>query len=100
SSLRALGMGGAARGAAAGSDAPFANPSGLSVLREYVMEAGYAYTPDAAAHVAHLVLADNRTSWLGAAPAYTYVRAAPDSGVSTRRHELALALSATVAGKL
>jgi hypothetical protein len=100
SSLRALGMGGASRGAAAGSDAPFANPSGLSVLREYVMEAGYAYTPDEAAHVAHLVLADNRTSWLGAAPAYTYVRAAPDSAASTRRHELALALSAAVAGKL
>jgi hypothetical protein len=100
SSLRALGMGGAVRGAAAGSDAPFANPSGLSVLREYVMEAGYAYTPDDSAHVAHLVLADNRTSWLGAAPAYTYVKAAPGSGVSTRRHELALALSATIAGKL
>jgi len=102
STARALGMGGAVRGSAAGSDAPFANPSGLSVLHEYVVEGGYEYGPDDGAHVAHVVAADSRTSALGAAPSYTYARVTPegDGGPSFRRQELALTLSAAIAGRL
>jgi hypothetical protein len=93
-SPRSLGMGETLRGAAAGSSALFLNPSGMSLTRSYVIEAGYQNAQPLHGHVAHLAIADSTSAFnLGGGVYYTYATASPEARAGLGRHEGGLALS-------
>jgi len=90
---RARGMGGALRGAAAGSSAPALNPSGISLVRSYVIEGAYHYLHDEKGHLTQITLADSTSATnLGGALSYTYATASA-GGMETSRHEGIFSLS-------
>jgi hypothetical protein len=90
---RARGMGGALRGAAAGTSAPALNPSGISLVRSYVVEGAYHYLQDQSGHLAQVALSDSTSaSNIGGAVMYTYGTASKD-GAESSRHEGTLSLS-------
>ncbi len=60
--IRALGMGGALRGAATGSSALLLNPAGMSLINSYVVGAEYEYRVRREGHVAHVSVIDSITS--------------------------------------
>jgi hypothetical protein len=95
---RALGMGGAGRGAASGTVGPTLNPSGISLVRSYVVEGAYQYLSDQQGHLAHVAIADSTSgSNIGGGLTYTYATASPagtiDGAESLSRHEGGLSLS-------
>jgi hypothetical protein len=93
-SPRSLGMGESLRGAAAGTTALFLNPSGMSLARSYVMEAGYQKAQGLEGHVAHAAIADSTSAFnLGGGIYYTYATASPDDRAGFGRHEGGVALS-------
>jgi hypothetical protein len=93
-SPRSLGMGESLRGAAAGSAALFLNPSGMSLTRSYVIEAGYQSAQPLEGHVAHVAIADSTSAFnLGGGLYYTYATAAPEARAGFGRHEGGVALS-------
>jgi hypothetical protein len=90
---RAQGMGGALRGAAAGTSAPALNPSGISLVRSYVVEGAYHYLHDQKAHVTQVALSDSTSaSNVGGALIYNYATGGV-GGAHQSRHEGGLSLS-------
>jgi hypothetical protein len=90
---RALGMGGASRAWAVGGSGPLLNPSGMSLVKAYSLEGGYAYTSRFDAQFLHASVVDS-TSALGIAGGlyYTY-KFDERAGVSGSGHEAGGALS-------
>ena len=98
---RVLGMAGAGRGAASGTAGPTLNPSGISLVRSYVVEGAYQYLSDQQGHLAHVAIADSTSaSNVGGGLTYTYATAAPEGTIADAdgaqklsRHEVGLSLS-------
>jgi hypothetical protein len=99
---RALGMGGALRGAAAGTTALALNPSGMSLARSYVVESSYQYINRLKGHVGTVAIADSTSGFnLGGGLYYTYATGSPDDPAPhRRRHEGGVALSFPFGDKL
>jgi hypothetical protein len=91
---RVLGMGGALRAAATGDAGPLLNPSGISLLRSYALEASYEHVAPSAGHVGHVSVVDSTSAFnVGGALYYTYATAAPEAAPAPSRHEGGLSLS-------
>ncbi|MDX2020838.1 MAG: hypothetical protein SF187_11400 [Deltaproteobacteria bacterium] len=92
-STRALGMGGALRGAATGDAGPMLNPSGMGLARAYAVEARYQLTQNETSHRPHLSIVDSTSAFRIAGGAYyTYLNAKP--GISKLSgHEGGVALA-------
>jgi hypothetical protein len=93
---RALGMGGASRAAAASGTGPLLNPSGMSLLDTYNVEAAYHYLFTSAGHdqFFHGSIVDSTSAYKVAGGFYyTYHADDPNGVVSGHGHELGLALS-------
>jgi hypothetical protein len=90
---RSRGMGGALRGAAAGTSAPALNPSGLSLVRSYVIEGAYHYLQDEKGHLTQVAVSDSTSATnLGGGLSYTYATGSPPGGKASR-HEGSFSLS-------
>jgi hypothetical protein len=88
---RSLGVGGALRGAATGDSALTLNPSGMSLMRAYVIEGAYAYDEAGGpeSHVGRASIVDSTSGFnVAGGLYYNYLREAGHSG-----HEGGLALS-------
>jgi hypothetical protein len=91
---RALGMGGALRGAAAAGAGPLLNPSGMSLERSYNVEADYQYASVLHEHDFHGSVVDSTSSFgLAGGFYYTYHTDNPPGVGSGTGHEGGLALS-------
>ncbi len=90
---RALGMGGALRGAATGDAGPMLNPSGMALARAYAVEAAYQMDSGTSAHRPHVSVVDS-TSGFGLAGGlyYTYLTAKPGAS-KISGHEAGASLS-------
>lgn len=98
---RPLGAGGALRGFATGDTGPMLNPSGISLMRAYAVEAGYQYGRAADSHDARISAVDSTSAFnLGGALYYSYHRAAPAAGVSESGHLVGGSLSFPFADKV
>jgi hypothetical protein len=90
---RALGTGGAMRAAATGDAGPMLNPSGIMLIRSYIMEGAYQYGSRDSTHDAHVSLVDSTSAFnLGAGLFYTFHSASPAS-VSQTGHLGGVSLS-------
>src|SRR6266481_731634 len=91
---RSLGLGGALRGAAAGGSGPLLNPSGMSLLRAYTVEAAYGHSTRRDSNFFHGSVVDS-TSGLGLAGGlyYTYQSSTPEAVPAGHGHEVGLALA-------
>jgi hypothetical protein len=97
---RAMGMGGALRGAATGDSALTLNPSGMSLVRAYAIEAAYAYDRiGGTSHVGRLSIVDSTSAFnLGGGLYYNYLSddtspAGETSPPHRSGHEWGMALS-------
>jgi hypothetical protein len=91
---RSLGAGGALRGAATGDAGPMLNPSGISLIRAYVVEGAYQYGSKDSAHGAHVSVVDSTSALnLGGALTYTFQHAKPQGGASQTAHLVGGSLS-------
>lgn len=92
---RPLGMGEGSRAFATGDAALLLNPSGISLLKNYVIDGGYAYGRTFSENILHASIVDNTSSYnLGGGIYYTYhAIAAPPGGSSGYTHEGGFALS-------
>jgi len=92
---RALGMGGGLRGAATGGSGPLQNPSGMSLLRTYNIEADYFFARVRSGHLFHASVVDSTSEFrLAGGLYYTYHFDNPDQpAASAHGHEGGLALS-------
>ncbi|HEY0710490.1 MAG TPA: hypothetical protein VGG33_27040 [Polyangia bacterium] len=98
---RALGLGGALRGAAAATAGPTMNPSGISLTRSYVVEGLYQYLNAPGGHLTQVAIADSTSaSNIGGGLTYTYATASPDGGGELGRHEVGLSLSLPLGDRL
>lgn len=92
---RALGFGGALRGAAAGDSGPLLNPSGMSLVRSYSVDAAYGRSTRRDSNFFHGSVVDS-TSGLNLAGGlyYTFQSNAPPNDAPTGRgHEVGLAMA-------
>jgi len=100
---RALGLGGALRGAATGDSALTLNPSGMSLMRAYVIEAAYLHDSagSATSNLGRLSIVDS-TSGFNVAGGVYYNYLAQDLGAGIERsgHEGAAALSLPLGERL
>jgi hypothetical protein len=92
---RPLGMGEGSRAWATGDAGPLLNPSGMSLLKTYTVDGGYAYGRTFSENLLHASIVDNTSSYgLAGGIYYTYhATAAPPDGASGYGHEGGLALS-------
>lgn len=90
---RALALGGALRASAAGDTGPLLNPSGMTLVRSYTVEAAYARSTRSDGNFFHGSIVDS-TSGLNVAGGlyYTYQANAPAGAPSGKGHEVGLAL--------
>jgi hypothetical protein len=79
-SPRAIGMGEAARATATGADAPILNPAGMSLVKQYVIEAFYGFSVEDLGHRVHVAVVDSITARVAAALFYTFVYTNPKVG--------------------
>jgi hypothetical protein len=81
---RPLGTGGALRGSATGDAGPMLNPSGISLMRAYVVEGAYQYSGRDSGNGAHVSVVDSTSSFnLGGALSYTFFSAKPQGSNQT-----------------
>ncbi len=91
---RPLGMAGALRSAATGDAAVTLNPSGMSLVRSYVVEGAYQNTSPGAGNAFHASIVDTTSDLgLGGALYYTYAGDSP-AALRTGGHEGGFALAA------
>ena len=91
---RALGVGGALRALATGDAGPMLNPSGISLIRAYAVEAAYQYGRTLGSNDVRLSAVDSTSAFnLGGALYYSYHRDAPAGGGSQAGHLVGGALS-------
>src|SRR5687767_12430363 len=78
---RSLGMGGALRGAATGDTGLTLNPSGMSLMRAYVIEGAYAYDDDLQeGHLGRLSIVDSTSGFnIAGGVYYNYVSEKSDA---------------------
>ena len=69
---RSIGMGGAMRGIADGTDGLYVNPAGLVAKRHYIIDAHYSWTHEANAHRPAASIIDSVTTVVGAGLSYNY----------------------------
>jgi len=88
---RALGMGGALRGAATGASAIFLNPAGMALIRAYSVEAFYDFSVRQNGHMAHSSVVDSSASkWISAGLYYNLIVMRPDVYDRSRQKEVSL----------
>lgn len=100
---RALGMAGALRGAATGDAALSVNPSGMSLMRSYVIEGSYTYASAIDGHDLHASIVDSTSGFnLGGGVYYTHHASSPagEGGPERGGHEGGLALSFPLGDRL
>jgi hypothetical protein len=92
---RALGMGGGMRAAASGGTGPLQNPSGMSLVPTYNVEADYLFARVRSGHLFHASIVDSTSAFkIAGGIYYTYHFDGPDQPVpSAHGHEGGLALS-------
>jgi hypothetical protein len=91
---RALGMGGGLRGAATGDTGPLQNPSGMSLVQSYNIEADYFFARVRSGHTFHTSVVDSTSGYrIAGGFYYTYHFDSPDQPPSGSGHEAGLALS-------
>jgi hypothetical protein len=78
--VRALGMGEARRAIATGAEGVLLNPSGMSLIRGYTIEAIYGFRVEDLGHTAHVSIVDSITSRVAAGLFYTYIHTNPRLG--------------------
>ena len=89
----ALGVADSVRATAAGSNALFFNPAGMSAMRQYAVEAGYSFLDGTSGHALGVSAVDSATnSFLGMGLAYTFITGAP-GGRDRDGHQFRGALS-------
>jgi hypothetical protein len=77
-STRALGMGGALRGAATGDAGPMLNPSGMGLARNYALEARYQLSQNDTSHRPHFSIVDSTSAYrIAGGLYYTYLSEKP-----------------------
>ena len=80
---RVLGMGGASRGYATGGAGPLLNPSGMSLVQLYHIDAGWVYAAPGANNFFHASVVDSTSGFkLGGGLYYTYHTDNPDGPAS------------------
>jgi hypothetical protein len=77
---RALGQGEAQRATATGASGPLLNPAGMSLIRQYSIEAAYGINIEQLGHHAHISVVDSVTSRVAAGLFYTFIYATPKLG--------------------
>jgi hypothetical protein len=77
---RALGQGEAARATATGAEGVLLNPAGMSLLKQYVIEANYGFNVEQLGHHAHVSVVDSVTSRVAAGLFYTFIYEQPKLG--------------------
>jgi hypothetical protein len=98
---RAESMGGATRAWALSDSAPLLNPSGMSLVKAYNVEAAYAYGTRLDDQFLHASIVDSTSaSNIAGALYYTYHLDKPTSLVSGHDHEAGAALSAPIGSYL
>lgn len=91
---RALGMGGGIRAAATGGTGPLQNPSGMSLMQSYNVEADYFFARLRSGHLFHASIVDSTSGYrLAGGLYYTYHFDSPSQPPSSRGHEAGLALA-------
>jgi hypothetical protein len=91
---RALGMGGGLRGAATGGTGPLQNPSGMSLVQSYNVEADYLFARLRSGQLFHASIVDSTSAFkLSGGFYYTYHFDDPPQPPSGRGHEAGLALA-------
>lgn len=84
---RSLGVGGALRGAASGDSGPMLNPSGISLIRAYVVDGAYQYGSSNSSHGAHVSVVDSTSAFnIGGALTYTFQSVKPGDKASQTTH--------------
>jgi hypothetical protein len=100
-SPRPLGTGGAMRAMATGDAGPQLNPSGISLLRAYLLEGSYQYGTAQGSHDARISAVDSTSAFnLGGALYYTYHRDSPADGVTETGHLFGGSLSFPLLDKI
>ncbi len=77
---RAIGQGEAARATPTGAEGPLLNPAGMSLSRQYVIEANYGFNVEQLGHQAHVSVVDSVTSRVAAGLFYDFIYAQPKLG--------------------
>jgi hypothetical protein len=93
---RSLGLGGALRGAATGDSALTLNPSGMSLMRAYVIEAAYAHdrAGGASSNLGRLSIVDSTSGFnIAGGVYYNYLADDRGGGIERSGHEGGVALS-------
>jgi len=91
---RALGMGEALRGAATGGEGPLLNPSGMSLIQSYSVEADYTFARARDDQFLHASIVDSTSAYrLAGGIYYTYHTSNPNGPNAGHGHEGGLALS-------
>lgn len=78
--VRAMGMGEAQRANPTGAEAPMLNPAGMSLVRQYVIEAMYGVKIETVGHHANISIVDSITSRVAAGLFYSYINESPKLG--------------------
>src|SRR5262249_18310800 len=78
--VRALGMGEAMRATATGAEGPLLNPAGMSLVRQYVIEAMYGFRVETLGHQVHLSVVDSITARVAAGLYYSFIYETPKLG--------------------
>jgi hypothetical protein len=100
-SPRPLGTGGAMRAVATGDAGPQLNPSGISLLRAYLVEGSYQYGSTANSHDARISAVDSTSGFnIGGALYYTYHRDAPAADLTETGHLFGGSLSFPLLDKI
>jgi hypothetical protein len=100
-SPRPLGTGGAMRAIATGDAGPQLNPSGISLLRAYLLEGSYQYGSAADSHDARISAVDSTSAFnLGGALYYSYHRDSPGEGLNQTGHLFGGSLSFPLLDKI
>jgi hypothetical protein len=79
-SERAVGMGEAVRATATGADAPLTNPAGMSLVKQYVIEAFYGFSVEDLGHRVHVSVVDSITARVAASLFYSFIYTNPKVG--------------------
>jgi hypothetical protein len=78
--VRALGAGEAMRAIATGAEGPLLNPAGMSLIKQYVIEAQYGFTVEPLQHAVNVSVVDSVTSRVAAGLFYSFIYGTPHLG--------------------
>jgi hypothetical protein len=78
--VRPMGMGEAQRATATGASGPLMNPAGMSLVRQYVIEAMYGIKVESVGHHANVSIVDSITARVAAGLFYSFIYETPKLG--------------------